>query len=75
MIIIKSYLNGGIKIGGGMKRKLHSHKVTISAKRRTNKQASDIKNKGIQTKAMKEVFESYYKNQVRALYKAVYHSK
>lgn len=58
-----------------MKRKLHSHKVTINEKRRTNKQVNDMKNKGAKTTAMKEVFDSYYKNQVRALYKAVYGAK
>ena len=54
-----------------MKRTLHSHKVTINGKRRANKQISDCKNKGFQNKEMKEVFDSYYKNQVRALYRAI----
>lgn len=60
---------------GEMKRKLYSHKVTINEKRRTNKQVSDLRNKNVQSKAIKEVFDTYYKNPVRALYNAVYNPK
>ena len=61
--------------GWKMKKKVHSHKVTINEKRRTNKQVSDFKSKTANKKAIKEVFNSYYKDQVRALYNAVYNSK
>ncbi len=58
-----------------MKKQLHTHKVTISEKRRTNKKVSDFKSKTTDKKAITEVFNSYYRDQVRALYNAVYNSK
>ena len=54
-----------------MTTKNYSHKVTINDRRRENKRATDISNKGAGKKSLQSVFESYYKDQVRALYRAV----
>ena len=54
-----------------MTTKNYSHKVTINDQRRENKRATDISSKGTGKKALQSVFESYYKDQVRALYRAV----
>ena len=51
--------------------KLHSHKVTIGDRRRQNKKASDVRRKGVPKKTLQTVFDSYYRDQVRALYRAV----
>ena len=54
-----------------MNTKNYSHKVTINDRRRENKRTTDISKKGTGKKAIQSVFESYYKDQVRALYRAV----
>ncbi len=54
-----------------MARKLHTHKVTINDQRRVNKEASDLSKKGVSKKTLNQVFNAYYKDQVRALYRAV----
>lgn len=51
--------------------KLHSHKVTIGDRRRQNKKVSDVRRKGDPKKALRTVFDNYYRDQVRALYRAV----
>lgn len=50
----------------------YSHKVTINQRRRENKQMSDMNSKVVSKKEVRNVFETYYKNQVRALYRAVF---
>ena len=54
-----------------MVNKNFSHKITINEKRRENKRASDVSGKVVSKKAVRNVFENYYKDQVRALYRAV----
>jgi hypothetical protein len=54
-----------------MTTKNYSHKVTINEQRRQNKRTTDLSKKGAGKKALQSVFESYYKDQVRALYRAV----
>jgi lysine/ornithine N-monooxygenase len=54
-----------------MTNKNYSHKVSITDQRRQNKRANDVSRKGIEKKVLQSVFESYYKDQVRALYRAV----
>ena len=58
-----------------MARKLHTHKVTINDQRRANKKTTDSKKKGTSKKVISEVFNNYYKDQVRALYRAVLDTK
>ncbi len=58
-----------------MNGKLYTHRVTIGEKRRENKHISDLRSKGIPKRALVEVFNSYYRDQVRALYNAVYTGK
>ncbi len=53
------------------KNRTHSHKVTINDQRRVNKMASDLGSKPVSKKVVHNVFETYYKNQVKALYRAV----
>ena len=48
--------------------KLHTHKVTINEKRRTNKKANDLLKKGVSKDNLQQVFDAYYRDQVRALY-------
>lgn len=52
-------------------KKRYSHRVNISDKRRDNKKVSDLSNKGHDKKALQSVFNSYYRDQVRALYRAI----
>ncbi len=54
-----------------MTKKNYSQKVTISDRRRENKRVSDLNNKAVSKEVVTGVFETYYKNQVRALYRAV----
>lgn len=51
--------------------KLHSHRVTIGSRRRVNKKKNDMMKKTISKEALNQVFNSYYRDQVRALYRAV----
>ena len=51
--------------------KLHTHKVTLSERRRRNKKANDVRRKGSTKKELEQVFNSYYRDQVRALYKVI----
>jgi len=52
-------------------KKLHTQKVTISKRRRDNKKTSDVMNKGTKPNALQNIFNTYYKDQVKALYRAV----
>ncbi|MDD5634382.1 MAG: hypothetical protein PHW46_03800 [Candidatus Omnitrophica bacterium] len=55
-----------------MTKKMFTHKVTIAEKRRTNKSTSDLfRKKDVSKRALIHVFNSYYKDQVKALYKTV----
>lgn len=54
-----------------MTKKNYSQKVTINDQRRENKRVSDMGNKTVSKKMVRNVFETYYKNQLRALYRAV----
>jgi len=58
-----------------MAAKLHSHKVVINDRRRENKRTSDILRKGTPKRALHQVFNAYYKDQLRALYRAVCRDK
>lgn len=63
------------KRGYEMTSKRFSHKVTLSDRRRTNKKVSDYSKKGSDRKELKDVFNTYYRDQVRALYRAVQNEK
>ena len=58
-----------------MSAKLHSHKVTLNERRRTNKKTRDLMKKGVSKENLQQVFDSYYRDQVRALYRAIYEEK
>ncbi len=51
--------------------KLHTHKVTLTERRRRNKKANDARRKGTTKKELEHIFNAYYKDQVRALYKVI----
>ncbi|MBD3426328.1 MAG: hypothetical protein GF409_03740 [Candidatus Omnitrophica bacterium] len=53
-----------------MMKKLHTHKVTLNEKRRQNKKANDVRSKNSK-RAVEQVFNAYYRDQVRALYRVV----
>jgi hypothetical protein len=52
--------------------KLHTQHVSINDQRRENKKVSDVKRNGSPKQAIRQVYNSYYKDQVRALYNAVF---
>jgi len=54
-----------------MAAKMYDHRVTISEKRRNNKRKNDLVSKGSSKKDAQQIFDLYYKDQVRALYRAV----
>ena len=54
-----------------MGKPFHTHKVTINDRRRDNKKKSDVLNKGASPEDVQQVFNTCYKDQVRALYRAV----
>jgi lysine/ornithine N-monooxygenase len=54
-----------------MTKNRYSHKVTLNERRRENKKTSDLNGKSVSKRDVRNVFDTYYKNQVRALYRAV----
>lgn len=55
-----------------MQTKHYEQKVTISDLRRENKKKSDLLNRGVaHPAAVRQVFNTFYRDQVSALYKAV----
>lgn len=54
-----------------MVKKLHTHNVTIGGKRKVSKQTADISKKSMPKKDVQNVFDTYYRDQVRALYRAI----
>ncbi len=55
--------------------KLHSHRVTLGERRRSNKKRSDMLRKGVDKGELQQVFNTYYKDQVKALYRAIFRNK
>ncbi len=55
--------------------KLHSHKVSINDRKRMNKRTSDMRKNGSAKGDIQQIFSKYYKDQVRALYRAVSEDK
>jgi len=55
-----------------MATKKHTHEVTINDRRRTGKTLTDLRKKGIPQKDLRQVFNTYYRDQVRELCKAIY---
>ena len=55
-----------------MTKKLHEHNVTINDIRRRNKKTRDMQKRAISRRALHRVFNAYYRDQVRALYRAIY---
>ena len=51
--------------------KLHNHKVSLNQRRRDKKMTHDTLKKSIASSDVKQMFDAYYKDQVRALYRAV----
>jgi len=49
----------------------HTHKVTINDRRRDNKKKTDVLSKGVSSDEVQQVFNTCYRDQVRALYRAV----
>ncbi|MDD3089622.1 MAG: hypothetical protein PHT95_06740 [Candidatus Omnitrophica bacterium] len=47
------------------------HKVNLSDRRRENKHKSDLLNRNVDGDMLQTVYNQYYKEQVRALYKVV----
>jgi hypothetical protein len=58
-----------------MVKKLHEHNITINDMRRQNKKAHDMQKKAISRRALHQVFNTYYRDQVKALCKAIYGSE
>jgi len=58
-----------------MTKKVYSHKVTLSDRRRENKKAKDMLRKDTSVEPLFQVFNTYYRDQVRALYKTVTRGK
>jgi len=58
-----------------MTAKLFTHKVTINDKRRKNKKQTDLARKKASKDSMHQVFNLYYRDQVRALYRTVSNGK
>jgi len=54
-----------------MTAKLYTHKVTINDKRRKNKKQTDLARKKTSKGSVNQVFNLYYRDQVRALYRTV----
>lgn len=54
-----------------MAAKLFTHKVTINDKRRKNKKQTDLARKKTSKDSLHQVFNLYYRDQVRALYRTV----
>ena len=52
-----------------------SHKVTLSERRLRNKKINDVRKKAVADKDITKVFNMYYRDQVKALYNAVYNAK
>ena len=55
--------------------KTYSHKVTINDKRRTNKRTTDMMKRGVSKRTLQNVFDTYYRDQLKALYRAVSEDK
>ncbi|MFC1570543.1 hypothetical protein ACFL4E_02045 [Candidatus Omnitrophota bacterium] len=54
-----------------MKPKFHSHRVSLTERRRDKKRATDTIKNSNDGKDVKQMFDTYYRDQVRALYRAV----
>lgn len=55
--------------------KLYSQRVTINDRKRDRKRKVDLLKRGVSKEAYNHVFESYYRDQVRALWRAVIDDK
>jgi len=58
------------KKGNTMQEKIHSHRVMLNDQRRDNKKATDAFAEARQS-AMVNVFNMYYRDQVKELYKMI----
>lgn len=58
-----------------MRKKTYSHKVTINDKRRENKRTTDMMKRGVSRQSIRNVFDTYYRDQLKALYRAVSEGK
>jgi len=58
-----------------MGKKVNVHKVTLSSRRREKKRTSDLLQKGVSRKTVKNVFDTYYKDSVMSLYRAIFKNK
>jgi len=54
-----------------MTTKLYTHKVTINDKRRNNKKQTDSLSRKTSKNSIYQVFNLYFRDQVRALYRTV----
>ncbi len=54
-----------------MQERIHSHRVMLNDRRRDNKKATDAFGKGASKGAMVNVFNMYYRDQVKELYKMI----
>ena len=54
-----------------MTKKGHMQNVTINDRRRDNKKTNDLISKGTGKQTMNTIFDKYYRDQVRALYRTV----
>ena len=54
-----------------MDKKLHRHEVTINSRRRDQKKSTDMLGKDASKQDLGVVFNTVYKEQVRALYREV----
>ncbi len=54
-----------------MLKKRYSQKVTIGEMRRSNKEMSDALRRGASKEALRKVFNMYYKDQAKELYKRI----
>ncbi|MFH1798943.1 MAG: hypothetical protein ABH844_06410 [Candidatus Omnitrophota bacterium] len=54
-----------------MVEKLHTHKVVLGDRHGANKRTSGMRKHGTSKGPLREIFDTYYRNQVRALYRVV----
>jgi len=54
-----------------MAKKLHKHSITINDKRRDKKRTTDFMKNGFNKGSLQVVFNTFYKDQVRALYRTI----
>ena len=61
--------------GGKMRKKQYEQNVTLNGRRRDNKKTNDAMSKSGGGRELQRVFNTFYRDQVRALYRVISRSK